>query len=151
MAASDVRTQWASLMGNAAITALTTAIYNHQPRQDSENQIEKLLYGRSVHYITYTIDSQVTRELMGAVTREYRVIVGYHLEADNDGTARNTIVDNLETIESTLKSVLGSNWGGSVDYSILPRNPASITEQTIVGREVLRGQQIFIGTATTTT
>lgn len=150
MTVSAVRDAWASVFSHANITAITRKAYNYDILTDEQQDEGELVDAQTLNFFTYALTFK--KKIVGTsgqTVTEYYVTVRYHRQADTDGTAHRAIVDTLETLYSTVVTVLGSKWSNTVDFWIpQTEEVGAVSVIEIDNKPVLTSSFVFRGSKT---
>lgn len=145
MSNSAVRSAFATLFADSQIQALTTKSYNYDILDDSETDIAKYKYNQEINFFIYLVSQGFEYKAFGEVLETYSVEIKYYKEDNKSGTNQNAIRDNLATLITRLRTVLGVTWSGTVDYYTIQDAPISLENINLAGDESWLGRVVLIG------
>lgn len=141
--AKQVETAWEPVWAAAAIKDYTTKIYKYEVTQDSEVEIEKLLYQQEINFIQVLTTRASRFEMAQAVVYTYTVDIQYVRSKDTTGATWALVRDFFETLWDRVRADLSADWGATVDYWQPQDAPAEITEGEIAQEKVWIGKFQF--------
>lgn len=150
MTVSAVRDAWASVFSHSNLSAITNKAYNYDILTDEQQDEGELVDAQTLNFFTYTITFK--KKIIGTssqTTTEYYVAVKYYRESDSSGAAHRAIVDALETLYSTVVTVLGSKWSDTIDFWIpQTEEVGAVSVIEIDNKPVLTSSFVFRGSKT---
>ena len=147
---AQVRSSWATnLWVKTAMTDITTNIFDYEPSIQSVEDFSDLLVEGTIDYITYLTLREPKEVHTRQIVYGYQVLVARYLESDdnqNAGDAYNQVVDDLITIEDTIRNdaTFNKGWGSVVDYWVLVEN-RPVENLQLSNRNVWVGRSLYEG------
>lgn len=149
---ADISAEWASrIFGHATIQAISKKAYSYDITQESEYEVSKFYNDaeRRINFFTYLVRRNEERLMSGQVRYSYEVMISYYREEDTEGENWTTIRDLFETLFDLVRSEMGQNWHGLVDFWQPDPAQATIEKTTLDSRPVWRGQDKYLATLIT--
>lgn len=151
---ASVRAQWALVFADSAMQAITTRAHSWdlQSIADtaaySEAHKALMMHAQQVNFFQYQVSK--SREKItssNGVLYLYPVAVRYIREAalDINGVAYNAVGDAFDTLFDTMRTVIGSTWGNTVEFWQTQTEPPEITLTTIDERICWQADYLFQG------
>lgn len=141
---SDVRSLWDSnIWQHLTILALTDRIYNRDLSTEALGQDAALRYAQNVNFFNYIVRRYVEAQIGNTYVYRFTVDVYYTHEDKAGIDAYNKVLDAFETIESLVRSEMGSHWDGLMDDYQLQQQPIDITQTDINNVICWRGHQVY--------
>lgn len=141
---SDVRSLWDSnIWQHLTILALTDRIYNRDLSTEALTQDAALRYGQNVNFFNYITRRYVEAQMGGTYVYRFLIDVFYTHEDKAGIDAYNKVLDALETVESLVRSEMGSRWDSLMDDYQLQQAPIDISQIDINNVICWRGHQIY--------
>lgn len=128
---------------------MTDKIHAYELMRDVEKDRKNLLFDTHIHFIAWSVSRSRSDEIGGRVQYSYPVTIRYYLEALPGESQPNTILDNLEAIDSLVNTALGRQWQGTVDYWQGQTDPYALQQEIIAEKQVWVSEYVYTGVKST--
>ena len=143
---AEVVTAWNDLIWeDTDILAITPNIFNFEFSALSTKEYARLRHEQQVNAFFYTVTRAERLRLMGQREQKFTVAIEYYKAANVAGTNYPDIHEVFETLDTTIRAELSSNWNETVDFYRNQEGPVSITLIEIESRPIYRGNYSYIG------
>jgi hypothetical protein len=140
----DVRDLWATAIAqNNTILALTDKIYNRDLSTVALSQDSALRFEQNVNFFNYIVRRWVEAQMGGTYVYHFLVDVFYTHQDKAGIDAYNKVLDGLETVETLVRTEMGSRWDSLMDDYQLQQAPIDISQIDINNVICWRGHQIY--------
>lgn len=138
---AQVAAKWnEKIWTNAAITAITTQIFKFETTEESQKEVEDLYEDTILNYFEYSVERNERVTEIGGAQNPYfifKVSVRYTKQKDTTGDSYTDVRDAIETLCDTVRSQLGSDWGGVVEnITTDPIAPSDTTSAAVNNTDV---------------
>lgn len=144
--AAQVQAQWATVFAHASLAAISAKAHGYAITDASEAELKNLYSGKQVNFFQYLCTRQEKQEMCGQEEHYFNVAVEYTREKDPAGANWQAVRTAFETLRSTMNTVIGATWTGTVDFWRLEEPLADQLESvTIDDTDCWRGRVLYRG------
>lgn len=125
-----------SVFEHADILSITTKAIPYEMLEESEAEIEKVTYRQEINFFEYLITRVYAFPLIsGGLEPEYTYLVEIRYTREKDAAALNyqKVRDALDTLMETVRTELGADWGGKVDFWSAQESAPAIVQRIVGG------------------